>query len=66
MIAGAMPNVTRSLSESSCAPIADIEFVSRATEPSIASRNIPMKISMPETVSVDQPHGPICSTGLIA
>ena len=55
MNAGATPKVMTSARLSSCAPIAEVDFVRRATEPSIASKNMPMKTRHPATVSVDQP-----------
>ena len=35
--------------------MSEVERVRRATDPSIASKNMPRKISAPATVSVDQP-----------
>ncbi len=66
MNAGATPKVTRSASESSCAPSSLVERVMRATEPSTASHAMPMKMSAPAIVRLVQPHGPEASIGLLA
>ena len=66
MNAGATPKLTTSASESSWAPRSLVERVSRATEPSIASKNIPTKIRSPATVSEFRWKKGVSPTGFIA
>jgi hypothetical protein len=66
MNAGATPKLTMSASESSCPPRVDVAFASRATEPSTASKNMPVKMSRPATVRLDQPKTWVGPTSFIA